>query len=225
MIRQAAALCLLIIGACEATPPEPPTAADDTAKYERWVQDLRARDSLQRELLEQERTQNAARGGDASAITVNVLPGERVVAFTGAESSQADKVAASAWPTFKACRTDANAGAVTLLVGDTAELGLSHPKIRRLEIASGDCHFVSGPTIEAAGVPRAFVSITSARPASGDTDTAQKAQDWLKERIENLEAEPPGPDRDALLEEFRSRAVSSGAAGPAPAQICFTLAG
>ncbi|MFN3312146.1 MAG: hypothetical protein ACK46Q_01595 [Hyphomonas sp.] len=147
----------------------------------------------------------------------SLAAGARVTLFTGAYGSVDRETPERDWPTFRVCRTDASPVPVTILTGPLNMVGPRHPDVRHLSIAAGGCHFISGPMIEAVGAPP-DLSIVLLSNTSGGADAdaaADKAQAWFTAWIAALEAEPASAERDALLEEFRSRASGVGNGSPA----------
>ncbi len=217
LVIMMAACDLLAVGRSHAQ------SASEIAKYERWIEELRQREAqLAEENAKNERDANTEKssGNDAATIELSLAPGERRRAFVGSD-------APPAWPTFRACRTDTSGAAVTLLIGPTQTVSPEHPSVNRLALKPGDCRFVSGQIIEAAGMPEALVGhakpmdLSAGAPQSGPN---ADAREWLFARVSALESEPPGPTRDMLLAELKGQLQRIDLAKePAAASLTFTL--
>lgn len=164
--------------ACSGSVVSDPKAEDGPARQvdekglpqkDRFIADLRERERQAENF-----------GIDPRAAEFRVTAGARVNIFTGALDSDQPEPSGQTWPTFKVCRaTDADQAPVTLVVGPIERLGPQHPGIRRLAIAPGACHFVSGPIIEAVGLPSDFAAL----PASSTGDAALSGAAILRATI------------------------------------------
>jgi hypothetical protein len=179
MIRRIALPALAILAACSfGVPAQAPEQSEpDAARYEGWVQDLRKRESLQRN-LEAERVK--------AGTQIKLTDGDVLPLFSGAPSATRETV-------LQVCH--AAGGVVGIEVWTWAEgagAGPQHQSVQKVTLAPGTCVFASGALVEA-------------RASGFSGEDARIASQWMKERIASLEAEPQSPTRDEKLEYFRSR--------------------
>lgn len=179
MIRYIALSALAVLAACSFVVPAkaPEQNEPDVAKYDGWVQDLRKRESLHRN-LEAER----AKGG----TEVKLNDGDVLPLFAGAASSAGETV-------LQVCH--GAGGVVGIEVWTWTEgtsVGPQHASVQKVKIEPGACVFASGALVEA-------------RASGFSSEEARAATEWMTARIAQLEAEPQSPPRDQLLEDFRAR--------------------
>jgi hypothetical protein len=198
MIRYVALPALAFLAACSFVMPakkDSPSAAD-LAKYEGWVQDLRARDSLQRTLA----LPPAVKNTDPNTVAVEVGPNERRILVTDAAEAEAPA------QLFKICNHATKVVPVNLDIYANPNAGSEHPATEHVALYSGQCTFARGRQIEA------WRSDDGSQEQAANDELIKKTDAWLEARIAALETEVATKtdprDRETsqiLLNEFKSR--------------------